>query len=76
MLPPKGRYQKPTTQRREPDWKGWAAWIESANGLTSEQAWSWLSDEIDRIAGERDVGVTEAGAVLDRELKRRRKVAA
>ena len=76
MLPPKGGYQKPTAQRRAPDWKGWAAWIERANGLTSEQAWNWLSAEIDRIAAERGVGITEAGAILDRELKRRRKVAA
>ena len=76
MLPPKGGFQKPTTQRREPDWKGWAAWIERANRLTSEQAWSWLSGEIDRIAAERGINVTEASVILDRELKRQRKKAA
>ena len=76
MLPIQGGYQKPTTKQREPDWKGWAAWIERVDNLTSEQAWTWLLGEIDRIAAERGVDSTNAGAILDRELKKRRKVAA
>ncbi len=76
LLPIQSGYQKPTTKQREPDWKGWAAWIKLADNLTSEQAWTWLLGEIDRIAAERGVESTKAGAILDRELKKRRKPAA
>ncbi len=76
MLPIQGGYQKPTTKQREPDWKGWAAWYMSIYDLTKEQAWLRLSDEIDTVAAERGIGITEAGAILDRQLKKRRKLAA
>ena len=76
LLPIAGEYQKPTNQRSEPDWKGWANWLQSAQGINSEQSWEWLSDEMDGIAAARGIDLTEAGAVLDRELKRRRKRAA
>ena len=76
MLPFQGGNQQPKTRCCEPDWKGWAKWIERAQGLTAEQAWLWLTEQIDRIAAERSVGGIEAGAILDRQLKRQRKAAA
>ena len=76
LHPIQGDYQKSTTKQREPDWKGWAAWYMSIYDLTREQAWLRLSDEIDTIAAERGIGITEAGAILDRQLKKRRKLAA
>ncbi len=77
ILPPiQGGYQKPTTKQREPDWKGWAAWLQTDQGMTKDAAWSWLMATLERIETERGVCSNEAGAILDRELKRRRKAAA
>ncbi len=76
MLPLKGGNQQTTKHRSEPDWNGWAAWIGVSRGLTTEQAWKWLLEEIDRIAEEKNISSIEAGVILDRELKKRRKATA
>ena len=76
MLPIQGGNQKPETRSRGPGWHGWAAWLQRDRGMTCQAAWQWLSDEQDRIAAERGVDLTAAGAILDRELKKRRKAAA
>ncbi len=76
LLPLRGGYQKPTTKQREPDWKGWAAWIERVDNLTRERAWTWIAAEIDKIKAAHAIGDAEAGAILDRQLKKRRKLAA
>ena len=72
----KGRNQLPRNQPSAPDWNGWAAWLQSDQRMTKEAAWSWLMATLERIETERGVDSTEAGKVLDRELKRRRKAAA
>lgn len=56
----------------ESDWNGWATWLQQYLGMTSEAAWNWLMDEQTRIADERGINPTEAGAILDRDLKRLR----
>lgn len=76
MLPIRGGNQQTRNQRSEPDWKGWADWIGLSRGMTTEQAWNWLLEEITRIATEKDINSTEAGWLLDRQLKKRRKAAA
>jgi len=76
MLSIQGGNQKPATKPREPDWDGWAAWLQQYRGMTSRAAWQWLSDEQDRLVDERGIDLTEAGAILDRELKRQRKAVA
>jgi hypothetical protein len=76
MLPIAGGYQKPTAKQREPDWTGWAAWIERADSLTSEQALNWIMARLDTIKKERGISYEEAMPFLDSELKKRRKAAA
>ncbi len=76
MLSIQGGYQKPERQRIEPDWNGWAGWLQTDQGMTKNDAWSWLMATLKRIETERRVDSTEAGVILDRELKRRRKAAA
>lgn len=76
MLPIQGGNQQPKNQRIEPDWKGWAVWLQTDQGMTKDAAWSWLMATLERIEIERRVDSTEAGVILDRELKRRRKAAA
>ena len=76
MLPIQGGNQKPETRSHVPDWNGWAAWLQRNRGMTCQVAWQWLSDEQDRIGAERGVDLTAAGAILDRELKNRRKAVA
>ena len=76
MLPIQGGNQKPKNQQREPDWKGWADWLQTDQGMTKDTAWSWLMAKLERIETERGVDSTKAGVILDSELKRRRKVAA
>ncbi len=50
--------------------------MQTNQGMTKDAAWSWLMATLERIETERGVDSTEAGAILDRELKRRRKAAA
>ena len=76
LLPLEGGNQQPDNRPHKPDWNGWAAWLQSDQGMTKERAWKWLMITIERIETERGVNGTEAGAILDRELKRRRKSAA
>ena len=76
MLPIRGTNQQPKNQPSAPDWLGWAGWLQSHQGMTGEVAWLWIMERLDQIEKERGVGKTEAGGILDRELKRRRKVAA
>ncbi len=76
MLPIQGGYQKPTNQKREIDWTGWEAWIVRVDSKTPKAARDWLMAELDRIADEHDISVTEAMPILDRALKKRRKMAA
>ena len=44
--------------------------------MTKGAAVKWIDTTLDRIKDERGVSYTEAGVILDRELKRRRKAAA
>jgi len=76
MLPIQGGNQPPRKQAGAPDWNGWAGWLQTNQGMTKDAAWSWLMATLERIETERGVDSTEAGAILDRELKRRRKAAA
>ncbi|MCH8996691.1 MAG: helix-turn-helix domain-containing protein [Proteobacteria bacterium] len=76
MLPIQGGNQPPRKQASAPDWNGWAGWLQTNQGMTKDAAWSWLMATLERIETERGVESTEAGAILDRELKRRRKAAA
>ncbi len=76
MLPIQGGNQKPKNQTREIDWRGWEAWISSVDSKTPQAARDWLMAELDRIAVERGISVTEAMPILDRALKKRRKAAA
>jgi DNA-binding MarR family transcriptional regulator len=76
MLPINWANQPQRNQPRAPDWNGWAAWLQREQGMTKEEAWAWLMARLERIETERGVDSIEAGEILDRELKRRRKVAA
>ena len=76
MLPIKGGNQPRRNQASAPDWNGWARWFQTDQGMTKEAAWAWLMATLKRIEDERGVDSTEAGAILDRELKRRRKATA
>ncbi len=76
LLPFQGVNQPPRHQASAPDWNGWAAWLQTNQGMTKEGSWSWIMTTLERIEEERGVSDTEAGAILDRELKRRRKAAA
>lgn len=76
LLPIKGGNQTPRKQAGAPDWNGWAAWMQTDQGMTKDAAWRWLMAALERIEAERGVDSAEAGAILDRELKRRRKAAA
>lgn len=71
-----GLDQQPKTGPCQTGLEGWAIWIARTHGLTVTRARLWISDQIDRIAAGRGVDKTEAGAILDREFKRRRKAAA
>ena len=50
--------------------------MQREQGMTKEEAWALLMARLERIETERDVDSIKAGAILDRELRRRRKVAA
>ena len=50
--------------------------MQTNQGMTKDAAWSWLMATIERIERERGVDSTKAGAILDRELKLRRKAVA
>jgi DNA-binding MarR family transcriptional regulator len=76
MLPIQLGNQKPETRSGDPDWNGWAAWLQQDCGMTCQVAWQFLIDEQDRIATERCIDKIAAGAILDRELKKRRKASA
>ena len=76
MLPIEGANQPQRNQPRAPDWNGWAAWLQRDQGMAKDAAWSWLMATLERIERERGVDSTEAGAILDRQLKRQRKAAA
>ncbi len=76
MVPIQGGNQKPTTQQREIDWMGWRDWRVSTFGETNEEALNFIGAALDTIKKERGVDIAEAGAILDREFKRRRKTAA
>ncbi len=70
-----GLDQEPKTGPCQSGLEGWAIWIARAHDLTVTCARLWISDQIDRIAAGRGIDKTEAGAILDREFKRRRKAA-
>lgn len=72
MLPIQRNTQTLQEKSGEPDWNGWATWLQQYLGMTSEAAWKWLMDKPARIADERGINPTEAGAILDRDLKRQR----
>ena len=76
VLPIEGANQPQRNQPRAPDWNGWAGWLQTDQGMAKDAAWSWLMATLERIERERGVDSTEAGAILDRELKRQRKAAA
>ncbi len=76
LLPIQGGNQQPKTGPCQTSLEGWAIWIARTHDLTVTCARLWISDQIDRIAAGRGVDKTEAGAIFDRELKRRRKAAA
>ena len=76
MLPLQGGHQTPREQASEPDWNGWARWLSTQPGHDKYSALIWIGAEIERIVKDEGVDSTEAGATLDRELKRRRKAAA
>ncbi len=67
MLPLQGGNQTKRKQASAPDWNGWAGWLQTNQGMTKDAAWSWLMATFDG---------NEAEAILDRELKLRRKAAA
>ncbi len=72
----KGRNQPPRKQARAPDFTGWANWLSTQPGFTKYSAIIWIGKEIEAIKTERGVDFTEAAAMLDGQLKRRRKAAA
>ena len=76
MLPLQGGKQPPRKQASAPDWNGWADWLQTNQGMAKDAAWSWLMATLERIERERGVDSTKAGAILDRELKLRRKAVA
>lgn len=76
MLPIQGKNQKQQTGSPDPDWNGWAAWLERERGMTNLAAWELLMTEPNRIATERGIDLTAAEAIFDQELKRRRKAPA
>ena len=71
----KGRNQPPSKRASQPDFTGWANWLSTQPGWTKFEALKWIGEEIDRIAEKRGVDSVKAGAILDRELKRRRQLA-
>ena len=73
MLPIQGGNQPPRKQASAPDWSGWAGWLQTNQGMTTDAAWSWLMATLERIETERGVDSTKACAILDLELKLRRK---
>ncbi len=75
MLPLQGGNQTKRKQASAPDWNGWAGWLQTNQGMTKDAAWSWLMATLERIETERGVDGNEAEAILDRELKLRRKAA-
>ncbi len=76
MMPIQGGNHPLKKRASAPDWSGWAGWLQTDQGMTKAAAWAWLMATLKRIETERGVDSTEAGAILDRELKRRRKAAA
>ncbi len=55
---------------------GWRDWRVSTFGETNEEALNFIGAALDTIKKERGVDIAEAGAILDREFKRQRKMAA
>ena len=76
MMPIRGGNHPLKKRASAPDWSGWAGWLQTDQGMTKAAAWAWLMATLKRIETERGVDSTEARAILDRELKRRRKAAA
>ncbi len=72
----KARNQPPRNQASAVDLTGWANWLSTQPGFTKYSAIIWIGKEIEAIKTERGVDFTEAAAMLDGQLKRRRKAAA
>jgi DNA-binding MarR family transcriptional regulator len=72
MLPNQRNTQTLQEKSGELDWNGWATRLQQYLGMTSEAAWLWLMDMLTRIAVEQRIDPTAAGAILDRELRKRR----